>query len=180
NLTAELVAETGMAWHLEAVGSGGVRGTGDQKTMTLAAYLYKKVIDNFTAADFSKFEFPRIVKEDWPNIRKIKYAMADLLYFQQRWAECGPAFDAVVADDPKAPEAPEAAYAAVLCYQNIYQQTHADKSDRKGSGNLPGQTKKEAKEDNTKFQPKAFTANQQGMITAFNRYVCYIKPKEGD
>src|SRR4051812_45543543 len=86
NMTAELIAETGMAWHLEAVGSGGVRGTGDQKTMTLAAYLYKKVIDNFTQADFSKFEFPRIVKEDWPNIRKIKYAMADLLYFQQRWA----------------------------------------------------------------------------------------------
>jgi hypothetical protein len=166
---------------LEAVGSGGVRGTGDQKTMTLAAYLYKKVIDNFTAADFAKFEFPRIVKEDWPNIRKIKYAMADLLYFQQRWAECGPAFDAVVADDPKAPEAPEAAYAAVLCYQNIYQAQHADKSDRKGSGNLPGQGgKKEAKEDPTKFQPKPFTANQQGMITAFNRYVCYIKPKEGD
>src|SRR5258705_10887330 len=125
NVTADLLAETAMAWHLEAVGSGGVRGTGDQKTMTLAAYLYKKVIDNLAATDFAKFEFPRIVKEDWPNIRKIKYAMADLLYFQQRWAECGPAFDAVVADDPKAAEAPEAAYASVLCYHNIYQAQHA-------------------------------------------------------
>src|SRR5262245_47445807 len=75
NLTAELVDETGMAWHLEAVGSGGVRGTGDQKTMTLAAYLYKKVIDNFSPQEFAKFEFPRIVKEDWPTIFKIKYAM---------------------------------------------------------------------------------------------------------
>ena len=36
-MTAELLAETAMAWHLEAVGSGGVRGTGDQKTMALAA-----------------------------------------------------------------------------------------------------------------------------------------------
>jgi len=33
NRTAELLAETGMSWHLEAVGSGGVRGTGDKKTM---------------------------------------------------------------------------------------------------------------------------------------------------
>jgi len=181
NSTAELLAETGMAWHLEAVGSGGVRGTGDQRTMTLAAYLYKKVIDAFTPEQFSKFEFPRIVKEDWPTIFKIKYAMADLLYFQQRWAECGPAFDAVVAEAPQSPEAPEAAYAAVLCYQNIYQQQHADKSDRKGSGNLPGQGRASRGEsENAKFQPKPLNVNQQGMLTAFNRYVCYIKPKEGD
>jgi len=182
NLTAELVAETGMAWHLEAVGSGGVRGTGDQKTMTLAAYLYRKVIDSFSPEQFKQFEFPRIVKEDWPTIFKIKYAMADLLYFQQRWAECGPAFDAVVAENPTAPEAPEAAYASVLCYQNIYQASHPEKSDRKGSGNMPGQAKaKESKaEESAKFKPKPFNANQQGMVTAFNRYICYIKPKEGD
>ncbi|HMJ56023.1 MAG TPA: tetratricopeptide repeat protein [Polyangiaceae bacterium] len=185
NRTAELVAETAMAWHLEAVGSGGVRGTMDQKTMSLAGYLYKKVIDNFTTADFAKFEFPRIVKEDWPTIYKIKYEMADLLYFQQRWAECGPAFDAVVAENPTSAEAPEAAYAAVLCYQNIYQAQHADKSDRKGSGNMPGDEKtakgKKGKgDDAAQFKPKELTTNQQGMITAFNRYVCYIKPKEGD
>ena len=183
NRTAELLAETAMAWHLEAVGSGGVRGTGDQKTMALAGYLYKKVIDNFTAADFAKFEFPRIVKEDWPTIYKIKYEMADLLYFQQRWAECGPAFDAVVAENPTSAEAPEAAYAAVLCYQNIYQAQHADKSDRKGNaGNMPGEEKKKKgkADDAAQYKPKDLTANQQGMVTAFNRYVCYIRPKEGD
>jgi hypothetical protein len=85
-----------MAWHLEAVGSGGVRGTGDKTTMDLAAYLYKKVAENFNRDEFSKFEFPRIAKSDWPTLYKIKYAMADLLYFQQRWEECGPAFDSVV------------------------------------------------------------------------------------
>ena len=68
NKTAELLSETAMSWHLEAVGSGGVRGTGDKKTMDLAAYLYKKVADNFTSADFAKFEFPRIVKSDWPTM----------------------------------------------------------------------------------------------------------------
>src|SRR4051812_4736743 len=105
NKTAELLAETAMSWHLEAVGSGGVRGTGDKKTMDLAAYLYKKVSENFTADDFSKFQFPRIVKDDWPTMYKIKYAMADLLYFQQRWEDCGPAFDAVVDANPKAEQA---------------------------------------------------------------------------
>jgi tetratricopeptide (TPR) repeat protein len=180
NMSAELVAETGMAWHLEAVGSGGVRGTGDQKTMTLAAYLYKKTIDNFTPEQFAKFEFPRIVKDDWPTIFKVKYAMADLLYFQQRWSECGPAFDAVVAEAPQSSEAPEAAYAAVLCYQNVYEQTHKKGEDRKGTGNMPDQAQSGAKAEVEKYKSKELNPNQKGMLTAFNRYVCYIKPKEGD
>ena len=91
-----------MAWHLEAVGSGGQRGTGDPKTMALAASLYKKVVDTWKQDEFVTFQFPRIVKEDWPNIYKIKYAMADLLYFQKDWAKCGPAFDSVVSENPTA------------------------------------------------------------------------------
>jgi TolA-binding protein len=182
NLTAGLLTETAMAWHLEAVGSGGVRGTGDKKTMQLAAQLYDKVVNNFKQEQFAKFEFPRIVKEDWPNIFKIKYAMADLLYFQKDWAKCGPAFDSVVAEDPNGPQAPEAAYASVLCYQNIYTETHKDGSDKKGGGNLPGKKdeKKPAKADAKKFAKKDMTEGQKGMITAFNRYVCYIKPAAGD
>src|SRR4029079_12814569 len=74
NITAGLLTETAMAWHLEAVGSGGVRGTGDKKTMQLAAQLYANIVKSFKQEDFQKFDFPRIVKEDWPNIFKIKYA----------------------------------------------------------------------------------------------------------
>ena len=182
NKTAALLTETAMAWHLEAVGTGGQRGTGDQRTMDKAAYIYKKVVDSWTQQEFSAFVFPRILKEDWPNIYKIKYAMADLLYFQQRWASCGPAFDAVVAENPQAPEAAEAAYASVLCYQNIYDQTHKGGSDRKGSGNLPGSKKKEAQKesDDVRLAPKEFTDSQKGMITAFNRYICYIHPAAND
>ncbi len=180
NKTAELLTETAMAWHLEAVGSGGQRGTGDPKTMGLAAYLYKKVTEAWNAQDFQSFTFPRIVKEDWPNIYKIKYAMADLLYFQQRWNDCGPAFDAVVAENPNAPEAAEAAYASVLCYQNIYDATHAHGEEKKGSGNLPGQKKAGKEDEDAKLRPKDLTDNQKGMITAFNRYICYIHPKPND
>src|SRR5580658_9725668 len=160
NKTAALLVETAMAWHLEAVGPPGQRGTGDPRTMGLAAYFYKKVADTWNTQEFSQFTFPRIVKDDWPTIYKIKYDMADLLYFQQRWNDCGPAFDAVVAENPQAPEAAEAAYASVLCYQNIYDQTHKGGEDRKGSGNLPG-SKKESEE--AKLRPKDFTDNQKGM-----------------
>ena len=31
-----------------------------------------------------------------------------------------------------------------------------------------------------KFKPKPFTTMQTGMVTAFNRYVCYITPPKGD
>jgi len=179
NVTADLIAETAMAWHLEAVGSGGVRGTGDRKTMVLAAQLYDMIVKTFKQEDFAKFDFPRIVKEDWPNIFKIKYAMADLLWFQKDWAKCGPAFDSVVAEDPTGPTAPEAAYASVLCYQNIYTEQHQGGADKKSSGNLPTAGKKGDKPKNDKAKglaPKDFTEGQKGMITAFNRYICYIKP----
>lgn len=183
NKSAALATETAMAWHLEAVGSQGQRGTGDQKTMALAAQLYQKVVDTWDAKEFSTFQFPRIVKEDWPTIYKIKYAMADLLYFQKDWAKCGPAFDSVVAENPQAPEAAEAAYASVLCYQNIYEETHKGGSDKKGAGNLPGQKKddKNAKASEAeKLKPKDMTDNQKGMVQAFNRYICYIKPAASD
>jgi TolA-binding protein len=181
NRTAELLSETAMSWHLEAVGTGGTRGTGDKETMSLASLLYQKVVDNFTQDEFEQFEFPRIVKEDWPNIYKIKYAMADLLYVQERWEDCGPAFDAVVAANPNSPEAPEAAYASVLCYQKMYDQLHKGDEDKKGKGMAPDSVRGEKEaEDWEKFKPKDFSDMQKGMIQAFNRYVCYIKPKEGD
>jgi tetratricopeptide (TPR) repeat protein len=184
NRTAELLSETAMSWHMESVGDGSTRGTNDPKTMDLAAYLYQKVVDNFSQEEFSKFTFPRIVKDDWPNIYKIRYAMADLLYVQQRWEDCGPAFDAVVDEDPQGEQASQAAYAAVLCYQKMYDQLHKGESDRKGKGLAPtrddvgGKEKKRSEWE--KFKPKEFTDMQKGMIGAFNRYVCYIQPPAGD
>jgi len=185
NTTASLLAETAMAWHLEAVGSGGVRGTGDAKTMDFSAKLYKMVTEGFTSDQFKAFTFPRIVKEDWPSLPKVKYAMADLLYFQKKWDECGPAFDAVVAEDPNGPNAAEAAFASVLCYQNIYAKTHADGSHRQSGGHLDADGKgkgkgKEKETDANKMKPKELAGPQKGMITAFDRYICYIKPPEKD
>ena len=178
--TAAMSTETAMAWHLEAVGSNNQRGTGDPRTMDLASILYKKVSDTWKADEFSKFEFPRLIKEDWPTIYKIKYNMADLLYFRERWAECGPAFDSVVEENPNAPEAAEAAYAAVLCYQNIYLAQHQKGADKRGSGNLPGVGHAIKEDPDDKYKPKDMTDAQKSMIGSFNRFVCYIHPKPTD
>jgi tetratricopeptide (TPR) repeat protein len=182
NTTAALLTETAMAWHLEAVGSGGVRGTDNAETKGFAADLYDLVVKSFTADQFRGFKFPRIVKEDWPTISKVKYAMADLLYHDKKWEKCGPAFDSVVAEDPNGPNAAEAAFASVLCYQNIWAQKHADGSHQKGIGQAPGGREKpgDKKDDAEKFKPKPFSDEQKGMITAFNRYACYIKPPQND
>jgi len=183
NKTAALLTETAMAWHLEAVGSGGQRGTGDKRTMDKAAYLYKKVVDTWPQTEFANFVFPRIVKEDWPNIYKIKYSMADLLYFEEDWEPAAKAFDAVVDENPNAPEAAESAYAAVLCWQKVYDAGHKGDSAKKGSGNLPGSKKgaaNSALSEDAKLAPKELTPDQKGMITAFKRYICYIHPPEND
>ena len=175
NDTAALLTETAMAWHLEAVGTGKQRGTNNQQTMDLAALLYKKVTDTFTSADFENFTFPRIAKDDWPNLYKVRYAMADLLYAQKRWESCGPAFDSVVAENPKGQMAAEAAYAAVLCYQNYYDQQHQGKSQYASNNTLKDKGKKKVSAWD-KLKPQELDAMKKGMLTAFSRYICYIKP----
>ena len=183
NTTAGLLAETAMIWHLEAVGSEGFRGTGDRKTMRIAAEIYDQVIRSFNQEEFAKFEFPRIVKEDWPSLSKIKYAMADLLYFNKDWERCGPAFDAVVMEDPKGPLAAESAFTSVLCYRNLYNDRHKDGSNKPPPRALacaPGDTACVSEGEKAKYQPKELTATQRGMINAFNRYFCYITPSASD
>ncbi|HLM74458.1 MAG TPA: tetratricopeptide repeat protein, partial [Polyangiaceae bacterium] len=183
NTTAGQLSETAMIWHLEAVGSDGVRGTNDRKTMRLAAAIYDQVIRSFTQEEFAKFEFPRIVKDDWPSISKIKYAMADLLYFNKDWEKCGPAFDSVVMDNPKGPLAAESAFTSVLCYKNLYNDRHKDGSNKPPARALacaPGDTACVGENEKVKYLPKELTATQKGMINAFNRYFCYITPSATD
>ena len=175
NATALLLSETAMAWHLEAVGSGGVRGTNDPKTMSAADRLYGMVVDNFTSEEFGAFTFPSILREDWPTLDKLLYHRADLLFAQKNWEACGPAFDAVFARAPKSPQARDALHAAMICYQNVYDQEHAGRSDRHGTGNLPGETAAAAN-----LASRPLTDRQKGMLGAFQRYLCNIKPPDGD
>ncbi|MBK8257016.1 MAG: tetratricopeptide repeat protein [Polyangiaceae bacterium] len=178
NSTAEVVAETAMAWHLESVGSGGVRGTGDKKTMAHAAELYDLTLKTFDKQKFATLAFPKILKEDWPTRSKLAYLRADLLYTLGDWAKCGSAFDTALAEDPTGPDAAPAAYAGVLCRHRIYLQTHQNGSDRTGNGRLVTDAGTDLPK---KLAPKEFSAPQKEMVQAFDRYLCYIEePKESE
>ncbi len=172
--TAELLIETAMAWHLEATGSDGVRGTGDEKTMDLAADLYDRAVRTFSKADYEALRFPRIVKEDWPSRGKIAYLMADLLYARKRWDKCGPAFDAVASDDPRGPLAAESAYTSAICYQNLYHASHEGHSDRVARAAVPAHG---AAPD---LAPRELTETERGMLASFSRYLCLPPPAAAD
>lgn len=171
NRTASLVIETAMAWHIEAIGGSPTqRGTGDKKTMAFAARLYQRSLDTFRKEELATYEFPRLVKEDWPTTAKIKIAMADLLYSDKDWNKCGPAFDAVVAEDPAAPDAAKYAYAAALCYQAADEEAHHGErpSIRAGEANT------------SSLRPREMSPAESAKVRAFDRYVCGVRPAEGD
>ena len=192
NRTAALVVETAMLWHLEAVGPDEKhKGTMDRTSLDKAAELYGIAAKTWTADEFAKFKFPRLVPEDWPNMYKIKYNMADLLYFSaqteqdeakalEKWRACGPAFRKVVEENPNAKEAPEAAYASVLCYEQVYLQEHKKKDERRGSGSLPGVGKKIEKDSEEEYKAKEPTEGQKGMLSAFDAFICYVHPDKSD
>ena len=119
NITAEILVETAMNWHLRAVGGG--QETNRQNTMKLAIRVYEKILDHFTAEQIASLQYPRLSKIDWPSRWRIQYAVADLNYFLKDWAKCGPAFDAVVLSAPERRITEEAVFAAALCYHNQYE-----------------------------------------------------------
>jgi len=173
NQTAELMSETAMAWHLEAVGSGGVRGTNDPRTLDRAAELYAKILASFAKQDFARFTFPRFVRQDWPTLGKIAYARADLYYARGRWDDCAKAFDEVFQDNPKGADASEAAYASLLCHQKLRDQARKGRSDREGRGLGPGSSQGPAWQT---LAPKPLGALDRRMLAAFDRYLCWVDP----
>ncbi|APR81727.1 TPR domain protein [Minicystis rosea] len=167
NQTASLAVETAMIWHLEAVGSGDVRGTMAPETLRYAADLYDKLVKRFTSAEFAKFEFPRVVKEDWPTLLKVKMARADLYYAQKDWARCGAAFDAVVEEDPRGALAVESSYASAQCYQRMVLAAGAARPGRVAS-------------DAGAITPRELTSEQKAMLASFDRFLCVAQPNRAD
>lgn len=191
NSTAWLLSEHAIAWEYEALGDLGCPpdpekkaanpkarpGTCNKDTISHSIDVFKLTLGTFKTFDGYKFNVKR--PEDAPTIPKLKYAYADLLYGQGRWAECGPAFDEVVALDPTSEVAGDAAFASVLCYQNVYDAEYKQKDkteNSKGKGSVGGKEKgvdETVKKQNT---PKEMTQQQAKMVGAFDRFVCYVKP----
>ena len=176
--TATTMLWLGTSWHREAVGTDSAPGTKNKKTMSQAAVLYRTLLKEFP--DMEQMEFTNIDKRDWPTEYKISYFYAELLWKMEEWGQCGPAFDHVVELNPQGEFTSDAAYAAVLCYNNLYQQQYVpretetkfvSKTDQKAQSNAKAGAK-------NKFAPKKLTPLQEGMLEAFNRYVCYVDKAE--
>ncbi len=176
--TATTMLWLGTSWHREAVGTDTAPGTKNKKTMSQAAVLYRTLLKEFP--EMEQMEFKNIDKRDWPTEYKISYFYAELLWKMDEWGQCGPAFDHVVELNPQGEFTSDAAYAAVLCYNNLYQQQYVpretetnfvSKSDQRANKNAKAAPKNE-------FAPKTLTPLQEGMLEAFNRYVCYVDKAE--
>jgi tetratricopeptide (TPR) repeat protein len=189
SVTASVLVELATAWHREAVGTDDQPGTNDRNTMQLAARLYRLVLDTFP--DLDSMEFPEFDRRDWPTVYRVSYFYAELLWRMEDWAACGPAFDRVVELNPEGEYTSDAAYAAVLCYNNLYQQRYAA-NERTRRGDLGGEQESSGgerrggrrggrraqvaqREETQTFEPQPFTEVQDGMLRAFQRFVCYVR-----
>ncbi len=176
--TATTILWLGTSWHREAVGTDKAPGTKNKKTMSQAAVLYRTLLKEFP--DMEQMEFQNIDRRDWPTKYKLSYFYAELLWKMDEWSQCGPAFDHVVELDPQGEYTSDAAYAAVLCYNNLYQQQYVPReTETKFVSKRDQKSLKNAKaQPNSKFSKKNFTPLQEGMLQAFNRYVCYVDKAE--
>lgn len=181
-LTASLLFELATSWHREAIGTESQPGTNDQNTMALASQLYQVAIEKFP--DMEQLEFPELDRRDWPTVYKVKYYYAELLWKMENWEKCGPAFDSVVEQNPGGEYTTDAAYAAVLCYNNLYQQRFAasdrltpeqrrERRARRGRGRRGRDEPEEPQ-----FQAREFSELEEGMLNAYKRYVCFIPDSE--
>lgn len=183
--TAQALAWLATAWHREAIGTEDTPGTNDRSTMQLATRLYRLLIDKFP--DMDGLEFPEIQREDWPTSYKVAYYYAELLWKMEDWAQCGPAFDRVVEMNPSGEYTSDAAYAAVLCYNSLYQQnysateraTREDAAEGNSRRGRRGRRQAEPEPDPaTQYAQREFTPLESGMLNAFQRFVCFVPDSE--
>jgi tetratricopeptide (TPR) repeat protein len=181
---ASVLIDLATAWHREAIGTDTQPGTNDRGTMELASKLYRLLLKSFP--DMEAMQFPDIDKRDWPTEYKVAYYYAELLWKMENWGECGPAFDKVLEINPQGEYTADAAYAAVLCYNKQYQTAYAgnEKSVRgKAAEDKEKKGKKKGKETSdddkvAQFRAKEFSPTEQGMLNAFQRYVCFVPDSE--
>ncbi|MDH5492369.1 MAG: tetratricopeptide repeat protein, partial [Myxococcales bacterium] len=185
--TAQVLAWLATSWHQEAIGTEETPGTGDAETMRHSAELYNMLLDKFP--DMENLEFPDINREDWPTRYRVAYYYAELLWKMEDWTRCGPAFDTVVELDPEGEYTAEAAYAAVLCYNNFYQQEYAGREREVAGGEGASQSKRgrrgrrgrrsqEEEDPQAQFRRRDLTELETRMLAAFQRYVCFVTESE--
>jgi tetratricopeptide (TPR) repeat protein len=187
--TAAILVELATAWHREAIGTDDQPGTNDRNTMRGATALYRLVLERFP--DMEQMQFPDIDRRDWPTQYRVSYFYAELLWRMEDWTQCGPAFDRVVELNPQGEFTQDAAYAAVLCYNNLYQQQYSSRERQtretppENCDNLRGRrlqqcraAREAAASGPSEYAPRDLNETEQGMLNAFQRFVCFVSDSE--
>ncbi|MCB9627331.1 MAG: tetratricopeptide repeat protein [Sandaracinaceae bacterium] len=168
--TATVLLWQAVGLHREAVGADEEHpGTNNVETMRAAAALYQLILDGYP--DLDELEFADIDPRDRPTRYRISYYAAELLWKMQDWQRCGPAFDQVVSLDPRGEYTADAAYAAVLCYNNLYQ---AQYQGREGEVRTAAPPAAAGQDASSQYAPRPLTELEAGMVRAFNRYLCFV------
>jgi hypothetical protein len=181
---AQMVLEVATNWHQESVGSDTSPGTNDPGAMEASSGLYDLALESFDDMDTIRFE-------GWddasrPTRYRVAYWAAELLWKRSRWEECGPAFDRVVELDPQGEYLQEAAYAAVLCYNNLYERENTDDTEVRAERPAPARrgherqltAEQEAAAELERLARRDLTRLEQGMLDAYTRYICYVAEGE--
>jgi len=186
--TVQIAVDTATHWHVEAVGTSSSPGTNDVETMEITIELYDTILEHYPDIDEIKLEGYK--KSTKPTIYRIAYYKAELLWKMEKWNSCAPAFDKVVEMDPAGEYVESAAYAAVLCYNNVYQQEHTDDRSRKFKLKTDAEKEKDKKrkkkkgkkkddeEEAERLAKRDLTDTEQGMLKAYQRYICYVKKSD--
>jgi tetratricopeptide (TPR) repeat protein len=191
NHAARVVFDVASHWHLEAIGRSAegqvqTRGTRNPETMRMVAELYQKIVDEFP--EFDQVEFPEYDRRDWPTMYRVRYYRADILRDQGNFEACGPAYDAVVESNPEGEYTEDAAYKAVLCYNDWFQQRFTTAATRNQGAQRAqraqqtprNQTPEQARAaERARLVPRDLNAMETGMVRAFTRYVCFVQPTPG-
>lgn len=158
---ASTAVELAVAWHREAVGSDAQPGTRNETTMDLADAVYRLALDSFPGLD--ELALARFDARDRPTRLTLAFYRAELLWTRERYVDCGPAYDAI-AERAEAPLAEEASYAAVLCYQRVWETTYRSAP--------PESATPEADSDDAPGPARAPTELEGRMLVAFERFAC--------
>ncbi len=190
NHAARVVFDVASHWHLEAIGRSAegqaqTRGTRNPETMRMVAELYQKIVDEFP--EFDQVEFPEYDRRDWPTLYRVRYYRADVLRDQGNFEACGPAYDAVVESNPEGEYTEDAAYKAVLCYNDWFQQRFAQAATRNQVASRSQRTAAPRNQtpeqiraaERARLVPRDLNTMETGMVRAFTRYVCFVQPTPG-
>ncbi len=183
NQAARVTFDVASHWHLESVGRSAegaqqTRGTRNPETMRMTADLYQKILDEFP--EFDQVEFQEYDRRDWPTRYRVAYYRADILRDMGDNERCGPAYDAVVEMNPGGEYTEDAAYKAVLCYNDSFvagapSATQRNQGRQNGPGANVRQTDAQRRTaDRVRVVPRDLNPRETGMLRAFTRYTCFV------